>query len=77
MEKPTQANRILEVLKKNLNQWINGRYFCHTMRISQFHTRIFELQKRGEKIDSSNFKDEFGFKSYRVLGDKVQTKLFN
>jgi len=65
--KPTQSNKILEVLEKNIGQWISGNYFLHTLYISQFHARIFELQKKGYNIVSSEEDDEFGFKLYKLI----------
>ena len=62
----TQADRILKKLKDYNGAWINGQYFNTTMMISQYHTRIHELQRRGHKIEGSSFTDEYGFKSYRL-----------
>lgn len=62
----TQCERILQILKLAKGGWVNGRYFVQEMMISQYHARIFELQKAGYKIEASNFTDEYGFKSYRL-----------
>ena len=64
--KISQATRILKVLDDSRGEWINGRYFNDTMKISQYHARIHTLQKEGWKITPSEFKDEFGFKSYKL-----------
>ena len=45
------------------------------MMVSQAHTRIFELQKRGYRIEASDFKDEFGFKSYRLIDRELPEPL--
>jgi len=66
INKPTQCDKILKVLEDNTGEWVNGRYFVQTMMISQYHARIFELQDKGYNIESSEFKDDFGFKSYRL-----------
>lgn len=66
IEKPTQEQKILKYLKANKGKWISGRYFNNVMRISQFHARIWSLQKKGHEIIPSDFKDEFGFKSYMI-----------
>lgn len=66
-KKPTQEQRILKVLEDNLGKFVNGRYFLHTMMISQFHARIFSLQEKGYNIVSSPETDEFGFKSYKLV----------
>jgi hypothetical protein len=76
MAKQTQGARILDVLKTNRGKWVNGRYFGQTMMISQYHTRIFELQASGEKIVASDFKDEYGFKSYMLPAKPEQGELF-
>lgn len=67
MSRQSQAQRILEVLIKANEDWVNGRYFCQTMMISQFHTRIKELQEEGHNIEASDFRDEYNFKSYRLV----------
>lgn len=51
-------------------EWVCGQQFNDPpVRISQFHTRIFELQKQGFIIESSTFKNEFGFKSYKLISE--------
>lgn len=69
--KETQAERILKALQEKNGEWINGRYFNNTMMISQFHTRIHELQKRGHQIEASKFTDIYGFKSYRLVSEAL------
>ena len=64
MKKP-QTQRILEALRDR--GWINGRWFNNEMMISQYHTRIHELQKQGHEIEASTFVDDYGFKSYRLI----------
>ena len=72
IENPTQEERILAVLQKKTGEWVNGRYFIQTMMISQAHARIFSLQRKGHRIESSEERDEYNFKSYRLLpGDKL------
>lgn len=73
--KPTQSQRILEVLKTWEGAWVNGRKFLHEMLLSQYHARIHDLQKKGYKIEASDFTDDFGFKSYRLITTPEQTKL--
>jgi hypothetical protein len=74
MSRITQSARILEVLKDH--EWHNGQYFLRTMMISQFHARIFELQKQSHDIEVSDFKDQYGFRSYRLkLPQPVQLTL--
>jgi hypothetical protein len=77
LKKPTQAQRILEVLTNANGQWVSGSYMLHTMLLSQYHARIWSLQKEGHKIEASDFTDKFGFKFYRIKQEGVQTSLFN
>ena len=74
-EKPTQCERVLDRLEKANGEWVNGRVFLHEMYLSQYHARIFELQKKGHKIEASEFKDEHGFVSYRIMSEPTQEKL--
>jgi len=47
--------------------WVNGQYFCRTLWLTQFHAVIFNLENRyGWVIEHSEFKDDHGFKSYRI-----------
>lgn len=69
--KPTQCQRIYDELEKRRGEWINGRYFIKTMMISQAHARIKELETKGVKIEHSDFRDEYGFVSYRLPSDKL------
>mgnify|MGYP001585965766 CR=1 FL=1 len=67
LKKPSQAQRILKVLEDASGAWVSGRYFIQTMMISQAHARIWSLQREGITIEASDFTDEYGFKSYRLL----------
>ena len=62
----TQSQKVLKTLEDAKGAWVNGQYFLRTLYLSQYHTRIHELQKKGHKIEASDFTDEFGFKSYRL-----------
>lgn len=70
--KKTQEERVLESLQRANGEWISGTYFLREMMLSQYHRAIFNLQNKrevynyGGKIEASDFKDEFGFKSYRL-----------
>ena len=66
LAKPTQCERVLKALEAASGGWVNGRYFLHTLYLSQYHARIFELQKKGYKIEASKEKDQYGFVSYRL-----------
>lgn len=71
----TQCEKVLEVLRNAKGDWVNGNFFLREMFLSQYHTRIHELQKKGYKIEASTFLDEWGFKSYRLLEEPEQIKL--
>lgn len=66
----TQEARILDALtytKEHNNGWVNGQYFLRTMLISQYYRAIHNLEQRDKvSIEHSQFKDEFGFLSYRL-----------
>lgn len=68
----TQERRVLAELQKAKGGWVNGQYFLRTMFLSQYHRAIFNLQNRRELyeyegvIEASDFKDDYGFKSYRL-----------
>jgi hypothetical protein len=66
-ENKTQEEKVLDVLIAANCEWVNGRRFLRELYLSQYHARIFGLQKKGHVIEASPFKDEFGFKSYRLI----------
>lgn len=74
----TQAELVLEVLKRANGQWVNGQYFLRTMMLSQYHARISELKsnkggrfKYSGVIQGSSFRDEYGFMSYRLVPNET------
>jgi hypothetical protein len=70
--KPSQQQRILQTFLEKPGEWINGRFFNDTLHITQFHSRIHELQRKGHDIQASTFKDDYGFIYYRLVeGPKV------
>lgn len=80
---PTQEARVLAVLREAKGDWVNKQYFVRTMMLTQAGRAIHNLENdprwqdeyEGYKIEHSDFRDEFGFKSYRLV--KVgQTSLF-
>lgn len=75
MHKPTQKERILETLQKADGEWVNGREFLHKMYLSQYHSRIKELEEEGYNIQHSPFTDSFNFKSYRLVEKNVTMPL--
>lgn len=77
LEKLSQKQRILNVLKDAGGQWVNGQTFGRGMMITQYHARIWQLQKEGHNIEASEHTDSYGFKLYRLVESKVQPSLFN
>lgn len=79
--KQTQAQRVLEALRSADGGWVGGRYFLREMMLSQYHARIWELQRHKEYygyegiIEASDFKDTWGFKSYRLRIESKQEAL--
>lgn len=58
---------MLKALREANGEWVNGQYFLRTMFLSQYHARIHGLQGKGYEIEASEFTDEHGFKSYRLV----------
>ena len=65
-KKPTQCQKVLKALEDANGGWVSGQYFLRNLYLSQYHARIFELQRQGYNIESSDEKDGVGFKSYRL-----------
>lgn len=69
MNKPnlTQEKRILQVLEDSRGQWVNGQKFIREMMITQYHRALWNLEHRDKiEIEHSDFKDDWGFMSYRL-----------
>lgn len=65
-KRPTQEKRILDELIGAGGDWVSGNVFLRQMYISQFHARIWSLQKKGWVIEVSKDFDGYGFKRYRI-----------
>lgn len=61
----TQEQKILNALANG--EWVSGTYFLRQLYLSQYHARIWGLQKKGYRIEASDTVDDYGFKSYRLL----------
>jgi hypothetical protein len=72
--KPTQCQKVLKALEDADGDWVNGRYFLHELYLSQYHARIWELQRKGYKIEASEDTDALGFKSYRLVRETLFDK---
>ena len=68
----TQQEKVLDALSAHKGEWVSGQFFLRNLYLSQYHTRIFELQRKGYKIKASDFVDEFGFKSYKLEREEPQ-----
>ena len=79
----TQEGRVLEVLRNADGEWVNKQYFIRTMMLTQAGRAIFNLENdprwqkehEGYKIEHSEFRDEYGFKSYRIVSITNQPSL--
>ena len=60
--------------KKNNNGWVNGQYFLRTLMLSQYHARIWDLERQGYVIERGS-KDEFGFCSYRLQSEPADPNI--
>ena len=69
--KPTQCDKILEVLRAAKGDWVSSRVFIREMWLSQTSARICELKKKGHNIQSSDDeglpRDSYNYCSYRLL----------
>ena len=65
LEKPNQEQRILHIL--NENDWVDGMYFLNLdSPITQYHARIWSLQKKGYNIEGRFVKDR-NWKEYKLI----------
>lgn len=68
--------RILEILREAEGQWVDGlEVFQRQERISQYHTRIFELQSEGYEIKPDWVWEEgkkMNWKRYRLVSEPVK-----
>ncbi len=77
IEKPTQEKRVLEILRAAHGQPVDGMVFYNLERpITQYHARIWSLQKKGFKIEPVELEGK-NWKAYKLIEEPVQTKLFN
>lgn len=64
----TQEGRVLKVLLDAKGDWVNKQVFIRQMFLTQSGRAIWNLENRFHwKIQHSDFSDEHGFKSYRIL----------
>lgn len=71
----SQESKVLNVLL-NSHDWVNKQYFVRTMFLTQAGRAIWNLENKFNwKIEHSDFKDDFGFKSYRIINEPHQKTL--
>jgi len=77
-ERPTQEKKVLKTLLDAQGGWVSGQYFLREMLLSQYHRAIWNLEKRdGVEIEHSQFTDEHGFKSYRIVQKPKQLQILD
>jgi len=65
--KPTQEVRILKILQEARGNWVDGMTFLRlNPPITQYHARIWGLQKKGYIIEGRFISDK-NWKEYRLL----------
>lgn len=80
-EQGTQARKILDMLLAANGAWVSKQRFIRELYLTQSGARIFELEQPVEQggfgwpIEHSTFKDEHGFKSYRIVQKTEQLAL--
>lgn len=65
----TQKERILDALREAKGEWVSGMDFLKMVpAITQFHARIWELQKQGYEIEG-RFINDNNWKYYRLVSE--------
>ena len=73
IENKTQEERVLEVLSSG--QWVDGMTFLRLANpITQFHARIWGLQKKGHAIEGRTIEGK-NWKEYRLRVEPRQEAL--
>ena len=66
----------MKVLIDADGDWVNYQHFVRNMYLTQAHYVIYELENRfGWKIEHSDFTDNLGFKSYRIVPERDVTRI--
>lgn len=67
IKKPTQEERVLDILERAQGGWVDGMTFLRlNPPITQFHARIWGLQERGYNIEG-RFVEGKNWKEYRLV----------
>lgn len=71
----TQKERILDALREAKGEWVSGMDFLKMVpAITQFHARIWELQKQGYEIEG-RFINDNNWKYYRLVSEPQTVSL--
>ena len=84
LRKPTQKDRVKRALEAASDGydfgeygkpggWLSKRFMVQVMKLSQAGARIYELNEEVE-VESSTFKDQYGFCYYRLKTCPAQTQ---
>jgi hypothetical protein len=72
----TQARRVLDILLQADGGWISKSYLVRTCGFIQAGARIHELENEHHwTVEHSNFTDEYGFRSFRIIQEVKQLTL--
>ena len=75
MEKLSQKERILKILQNADGEYVSTKYFKQDLLISECNGRLSELKNEGHNIETSKFRDDYGFKSHRLVTEPKQETL--
>lgn len=76
MKLPSQKQRILNELEDAKGTWVSTNYFKTVMHLYECNARLSELKNDGHDIETSKFRDEFGFVSHRLVIEPKQETLY-
>ena len=68
IKEKTQKERILDALRQAKGEWVSGMAFLKPPAITQFHVRIWELQREGYEIEGEFITDN-NWKYYRLVSE--------
>lgn len=68
----TQYRKVLDALLAAKGGWVNKQVFIRDMYLTQAGMVIWNLENKfGWTIEHSEFKDDYGFKSYRIVPETI------
>jgi hypothetical protein len=69
MQELNQKQRVLQKLKDAKGEWVSGMAFLKPPAITQFHARIFELQREGYEIKGEYIHPDHNWKYYKLISE--------